>query len=193
MAQAAPDKRQRLVTAAADLFHRRGLSSTSLADVAHRAAVQPGNVYYHFRSKKDLVAAVAQEWTARIDTILAALDRDPDPWQRLAAYIARADRHRIDYADAGCPIAGINRDLRQLGGDGAALAAPAFERQLSWLSDQFVRGGLDRSSADADARFLLATLQGSFVLGQSLGQPALIGTVAERLGDWLYGVRAAAT
>ena len=41
-------KRERLVDSARDLFHERGVQRTTLAEVAERAEVPLGNVYYYF-------------------------------------------------------------------------------------------------------------------------------------------------
>ncbi len=192
MGRAANDKKSRLVAAAADLFHRRGLTSTSLANVAHHAEVPQGNVYYYFRSKNDLAAAVADEWLRRVDRSLDEVESDTDPWERLSSFIARAERCRSDYAVAGCPIAGLNRDLRQIGGDLAVAAAPAYERQLAWLAAQFAAGGVKRDDAEGHARFLLAAIQGSFLVGHALHDERLIGTVFAGIDHWFAGLRAAA-
>lgn len=190
MRRAASDKKMQLVSAASDLFHRRGFAATSLADIAHQAAVPPGNVYYHFRSKNELALAVADHWAERIDASLTKFEQEPDPWLRLSAYIARAAEHRVDYAAAGCPIAALSRDLRPLGKDVAAAAAPSYQRQLAWLADQFEAGGVARAAAEARARFLLSSIQGSFVLGHALGDAPLIGDVSAELDRWLATVRA---
>lgn len=189
MGRPASDKKMQLVSAATNLFHRRGFASTSLAEVALHAAVPPGNVFYYFRSKNDLALAVADHWAERIDMSLAAFEHEPDPWLRLSAFIARAGERRADYAAAGCPIAAINRDLRQLGSD-VATAPPSYARQLQWLADQFEAGGVARAAAERRARFLLSSIQGSFVLGHALGDAPLIGDVAADLKRWLATVRA---
>ena len=51
-------KRERLVASAGDLLHRQGVMATTLAQVAEAADVPPGNVYYYFKTKDDLVRAV---------------------------------------------------------------------------------------------------------------------------------------
>ncbi len=192
MARAASDKKTRLAAAAADLFHRQGLTSTSLADVAHHAEVAPGNVFYHFRSKNDLAAAVANIWLGRVDAMLGELEGDPDPWARLSAFIAGANGRRSEYAAAGCPLAALNRDVRQPGAELAASVSAAYERQLIWLADQFATGGLNDHAADGAARFLLSTTQGSYTLGHALNDESLIGAVLDQLDHWLAGVRVAA-
>ncbi|MGZ3346649.1 MAG: TetR/AcrR family transcriptional regulator, partial [Caulobacteraceae bacterium] len=60
--QALPDKRDRLVEAAADLAHRRGFRETSLAAIAEAAGVPLGNVYYYFKTKDALAEALIERW-----------------------------------------------------------------------------------------------------------------------------------
>ena len=48
-------KRERLVEGAQGAFHEQGVERTTLADVASRADVPLGNVYYYFKTKDQLV------------------------------------------------------------------------------------------------------------------------------------------
>lgn len=72
---------------AAELFAAKGFRETTMRDIAKRAGMLPGSIYYHFPSKEDLLAAVYEEGVARLlDRIDAA---DPgeaaSPWDRLDA------------------------------------------------------------------------------------------------------------
>jgi AcrR family transcriptional regulator len=49
-----PDKRERLVAAAAELVDRHGVETPTLAQIAQAADVPPGNVYYYFKTREDL-------------------------------------------------------------------------------------------------------------------------------------------
>jgi AcrR family transcriptional regulator len=49
--------RERIVAAAGKLFYARGIRSVSMDDVADRAGVTKRTLYYHFRSKDDLITA----------------------------------------------------------------------------------------------------------------------------------------
>ncbi len=53
------DIRERLVTAGRQLIHNQGFGRTTLADIAEASGVPLGNVYYYFRNKEELLAAVA--------------------------------------------------------------------------------------------------------------------------------------
>ncbi len=56
----APHMREELARAAFELFSERGIGGVTLDEVAARAGVTKGSLYWHFKSKKDLVLAAAQ-------------------------------------------------------------------------------------------------------------------------------------
>jgi AcrR family transcriptional regulator len=79
-------KRERLVVAAAgDLLHRQGVAATTLAQVADAAEVPPGNVYYYFKTKDDLVRAVIESRTEQAAAMLGSLQARRSPAARLKA------------------------------------------------------------------------------------------------------------
>ena len=55
-----PGKRERLIAAAAQLVHQQGIERTTLADIAKAADVPAGNVYYYFKTKDEVIAAVIE-------------------------------------------------------------------------------------------------------------------------------------
>src|ERR1700758_1571935 len=100
---AAEDKRTRLVRAGQELLHQQGFQRTTLADVAGRAGVPLGNVYYYFKTKEALCEAIVAAHAASLAAQLAAWDQQGDPRQRLRALI-RAPRASMDAILAyGCP------------------------------------------------------------------------------------------
>src|SRR5689334_25023124 len=82
-------KRERLIAAACDLFYRQGIAGTTLAHIAEAADVPLGNVYYYFKTKDDIVAAVVEARTEEIRSATAALQRQHgSPKARLKALVA---------------------------------------------------------------------------------------------------------
>ena len=80
--------RERILTAAGELFAQRGLSA-SLNDVAHHAGVGVGTVYRHFPDKNELIEALFQ---TRVDAMVAIGQQglaDPDPWHGLVTTLTR--------------------------------------------------------------------------------------------------------
>jgi len=48
-------RRQELLDTAAELFAQRGFTNTSIRDIASKAGIMPGSLYYHFDSKESIV------------------------------------------------------------------------------------------------------------------------------------------
>jgi len=83
--------RDKIAKAALALFNERGEAHVSLAQIAARLGISEGNLWYHFRTKRDLVAALFAELEARIDH---ALSRDPASFGPLLADFADHARQR---------------------------------------------------------------------------------------------------
>jgi AcrR family transcriptional regulator len=83
--------RQRILDAAAEVLAERGYGAARLSDIAARAGLQAGSLYYHFESREELVAEILRlgietSW----DHVAAAVGRLPPsatPIERLAAAI----------------------------------------------------------------------------------------------------------
>ncbi|WP_406441895.1 TetR/AcrR family transcriptional regulator [Streptomyces sp. NBC_00631] len=56
----AEQTRATIITAAADLFDRRGYESTSLSEIVEHAKVTKGALYFHFAAKEDLAHAIME-------------------------------------------------------------------------------------------------------------------------------------
>ena len=69
----AAETRERLLSAAADVFAQRGYDGTRVADIAVAAGVSSGALYAHFSSKAELlVAALRAHGRRRLAEVLAA-------------------------------------------------------------------------------------------------------------------------
>ena len=54
-----------IVSAAAELFRERGFASTSMQDIADAVGLSRPALYYHFRSKDDILASLVEEITLK--------------------------------------------------------------------------------------------------------------------------------
>src|SRR6266436_6944594 len=54
-------RREEIITAARDLFSRKGFHGTSMPDIARAAGISTGLIYYIFPSKEDILLACCQE------------------------------------------------------------------------------------------------------------------------------------
>lgn len=73
-----------ILVVAARLLREQGYESTSLRNIADRAQIPVGSLYYHFQSKEELFAAVYEEGVTRLAAALnTAIKPLRDPWKRL--------------------------------------------------------------------------------------------------------------
>jgi len=55
------ERRERIFSAAVDLFNKKGFSNTSMQDIAEKASLAVGTLYNYFPSKNDLLLDIMQE------------------------------------------------------------------------------------------------------------------------------------
>src|SRR5690242_20921755 len=96
-------KRERLVGGACELLHRQGVERTTLAEIAQTADVPPGNVYYYFKTKDELVEAAIDAHAHALEAALAGLERHRTPRTRLKAFARLLSDQRELAARYGCP------------------------------------------------------------------------------------------
>ena len=115
MAPTSPNNRERLIEAAADLFHRSGYASTSLDDILEVTGVARSNLYYHFPSKLALAKAVVNYQVDMTEAEMvgpALSDESLLPMERIAAIFHRAADAQDPKSDrAGCPLGRLCTDL----------------------------------------------------------------------------------
>jgi AcrR family transcriptional regulator len=173
--QAAPPKRERLVTAAGELMYRQGVARTTLADIAAAADVPLGNVYYYFKTKDDIIGAVVDMHVQR---------RHRSPKSRLKALVRLVLAERRDLiADYGCPFGTLSSELSKHADGSDRVAAPMMQVSLDWAERQLRAMG--RRDAHDLAVELVVAFQGTTVLGNALAQPRLVAGQARRLERWI--------
>ena len=70
---------KRVLDAAAKIFRDYGYAGTTMRAIAEEAELQAGSIYYHYKSKDDLIGAVLDIGiNAVMDTVKAAMAALPD-------------------------------------------------------------------------------------------------------------------
>jgi TetR/AcrR family transcriptional regulator, transcriptional repressor for nem operon len=180
-----PNKRDRLVEAAKLAFYHHSFSTTTLADVAALAAVPLGNVYYYFRTKDELLAAVIETHLREIQARFAQWDQDPHPRHRLRSWLQAEREGQGELARYGCPYGSLGQEVGKKETPAITLAAQLLEVHIEWAAKQFCLLGKDPTEAHDLAVDLVASLQGAFLLGCSLRSPALLDRQLDRLQTWI--------
>jgi TetR/AcrR family acrAB operon transcriptional repressor len=81
----AAETRNSILDAAERIFFEKGVSRTTLADIAQEAGVTRGAIYWHFANKGDLFTAMFDRSLLPLDELVAASQevREPDPLGRM--------------------------------------------------------------------------------------------------------------
>jgi AcrR family transcriptional regulator len=71
MAEDRHGTRGRIQAVALDLFAEQGYDKTSLREIAERLGVTKAALYYHFKSKEDIVRSLFDDYTRDVDELIA--------------------------------------------------------------------------------------------------------------------------
>ena len=71
------DTRQRIQDVALDLFAERGYEKTSLREIAEQLDVTKAALYYHFKTKEDIVRSLFQDLSRPLDELIAWGEQQP--------------------------------------------------------------------------------------------------------------------
>ncbi|MDE3095657.1 MAG: TetR/AcrR family transcriptional regulator [Chloroflexota bacterium] len=185
-----PEKRQRLIEAAAKQFARSGFDAASMDGIAREAGVAKGTTYLYFRGKRDLFLAVLDELRRRLDAAPAP-DATQPPREALRAYV----RLHLAVADAvpdlfrcyTSALFGVNRDFQE-----AAMGVFSWQtRQLAGLLAPGVRRPsrlqvrrAELVAASVLAASLIRSLEGRAWRGTALEEDLVVRGALTEDGRW---------
>ena len=178
-----PPKRERLVESARELLYEQGVQRTTLAQIAERADVPPGNVYYYFKTRDELVQAVIDARIARIRQVLGDLDRRATPKARLKALAGTWVDAAPEVKERGCPVGSLVCELSKDDSELSAQGAQLIRVILEWVERQFRE--LGRRDAPALAVAMLGGIQGAALLSGALRDEALFHREIRRIRRWI--------
>ena len=182
--QQRPGKRERLVGAATQLLHQQGIERTTLADIAKAADVPVGNVYYYFKTKDEVIAAVIEAHAQQIKTTLASIDtHHRSPKSRLKVLVREFTAASEIVAQHGCPLGSLCSELGKRVKQPSFAAAELMRLPVEWAETQF--RALGRRDAHDLALDLLAAYEGSALLANTMRDPNVLSRAARRLNHWI--------
>ncbi|HEV2772942.1 MAG TPA: TetR/AcrR family transcriptional regulator [Thermoleophilaceae bacterium] len=164
------ETRDRIVIAAARLFHARGVNATTVDDVLAASASGKGQFYRYFQSREDLLAAVVRHQTEQyLAPQQTALER-LESWDELGRYLADlVSDHRRRGLVGGCPVGGLALELadhdegprKQL-----ADALDGWQASLAAGLERLAAHGLLEREAPVQrlAAATMAAIQGAYLL-----------------------------
>ena len=95
--------RERILELSLRLFNEQGEPHVTTSAIADEMNISPGNLYYHFRNKDDIVNALFEQYEREIDALLRLPGERPadveDAWLFLHLLFETIWRHRFVYRD----------------------------------------------------------------------------------------------
>ena len=114
MAKKAPRRTaQRILEAALELFNRFGEPNVSTTLIAGELGISPGNLYYHYPAKDELINRLFEAYEAELDELLHAssgVHDVEDAWFFMHSLFELIWRHRFLYRDLN-DLLSKNRNL----------------------------------------------------------------------------------
>ena len=99
----ARDTRRRILDCALAMFNARGEPTVTTNHIADELEISPGNLYYHFRNKDDIIEQLFTRYEARMDEVLTPPDGRPpgldDIWRQLHQVFECIWEYRFLYRD----------------------------------------------------------------------------------------------
>ncbi|MUV14758.1 TetR/AcrR family transcriptional regulator [Noviluteimonas gilva] len=139
--------RQRILDASLAMFNAQGEPNVTTNHIADELEISPGNLYYHFRNKDDIIEHLFGRYEERIDTALGAPEgRLPgleDIWLQLHQVFECIWDYRFLYRDLA-NILSRNRRLRIR----FARILRRADEQTHTVMRGLSQGGVMRASAD---------------------------------------------
>lgn len=170
------ETRERILDAAEDVFHAKGVSNTSLADVADAADVTRGAIYWHFTNKADLFDAMCQRIRLPMQTLCDAMtdENNGDPLGELRATCRFLFRETVENPHHNKVL-----DILIHKCEFVDPADPIFIRQQEWMQQCTINNRLLLSNAIAKGQ-LPATLD------VRLASVMLHALISGLLTTWLF-------
>ena len=182
--------RDRLIDAARKLFWVQGYEATSVAEILKKAEVNSGSLYYHFKSKEDLLLAVLDRykellWPVVIEPVFV---RENDPIERIFGILDGYRQGLISTVfTGGCPIGNLGIEV----GDHLPLArekvAENFDGWCAWIR-KCLDAAADRLPAKLDrdqlAQFVLTVMEGGVMQARAHGSIAPFDACVAQLRDY---------
>lgn len=111
---AAMPPRERILTAARELFYQQGLHPVGVEAIAEAALTNKMTLYRHFKSKDELIVAHCAQLASEGDAVWERINatHPQDPEKRLAAWVNHVEDVLTNRYERGCALANAAVELQ---------------------------------------------------------------------------------
>ena len=165
--------RERILSAASELFYRHGIRAVGVDAVAEAAETNKMTLYRHFSSKDELVAEYLQRLAEKAKASWDRLEADypGEPSAQLRAWLKDMAAHVANGDERGCALANAAVELPEKDHPARRVIEAFKTAQRERLVQLCAAASLAEPEMLADELFLL--LEGARVTAQSMGRKGL--------------------
>ncbi len=188
------ETRSQILEVASMLFAQKGFNETSMNDIVHASGLSKGGIYWHFKSKNEIVLAIFNQYfdmeLAMLNSVLASEGTSEERLRRLIARISAALDEPSDHIPS--PIDFYNQALRD----------PALLHQLQHYFQGYrmhfkalIQAGIDAGEftfqdADTAALALISSLEGAILIATLFSSMEILSSQLISITDlFLKGLR----
>ena len=187
------DARERLVSAATELFGGRAYHSVGVAEIAARAGVQKGSFYHFFPSKEALALAVIDEhWAEQRSEWTSLLQGEGTALERLhAVFDATARRQSTALSGTGtvtgCLFGNLAIEVSSTNDALRKRLQEIFEEQVALIGEHLQSavdaGEVTTTDVPSVAKAIVAQLEGLVLFAKLFNEPEQLDAL------WLNSLR----
>jgi len=165
--------RERILSAASELFYRHGIRAVGVDAVAEAAETNKMTLYRHFSSKDELVAEYLQRLAEKAKASWDRLEADypEEPSAQLRAWLKNMAAHVASGDERGCALANAAVELPEKDHPARRVIEAFKTAQHERLVQLCAAASLAEPEMLADELFLL--LEGARITAQSMGRKGL--------------------
>ncbi|WP_252354066.1 TetR/AcrR family transcriptional regulator [Acetobacter sp. P5B1] len=171
--------REAILTAARKAAQTRGYHGLNFRDLAKEVGIKPASIYYHFPSKADLGAAVAQRYWEDTKADLETMQREtPDPLTCLRRYPG-IFRRSLENGNRLCLGSFMSAEYDDLP-DAVKHEVQIFtDINVAWLNTILSRINPTPLQNTGQARAIFAAVSGAQLMARSQSDVALFDEIIE--------------
>ncbi len=177
--------RRAILQACDDLLYHKGFNQMSFSDIADASGVPRGNLYYYFKTKEEVLAAVIDHRLGNMKIMLREWETTIDsPLNKLKRYVRISLNELDNVLQYGCPMGSLNSELGKTQPELKKISKMQFEVIRPWLHKQF---RLLQPVGDAETltMHLLVRTQGLALMASIYGDRKLVKREVESINTWL--------
>ncbi|MFD5322507.1 TetR/AcrR family transcriptional regulator [Streptomyces sp. NPDC127092] len=184
MPKSSTPSRERIVAGAADMISRRGLSATSIREMAKHAKAPLGSTYHYFPEGKQQLATEAVRYTGEWVARSLHKELEAGPAEGLRAFLALWRKIVVESDfHAGCPVLAVAIEEPPTDQIPPALAAAAevFTQWEGLLADSLRAHGTEVEQAAQLATLIVASVEGTVAMCRAQRSTRPLDHTAEQL------------